>query len=255
MKEFFFFTAWEMQKPTSYGPFHIIFMICGFTLAFFLAYFLSKNKKINPKKILFISSIFLIVTEIYKQLFYFFVIGNGSYVFWIFPFQLCSLPMYLGVILYFSKSNLVSSSIKNFMCVFSFLGGVASYLEPSGMHHEYVTLTLHSYIWHLVLVFIGLYIFLSCDVCNTKEGYFGSSVIFLISCLIAQFFNTVFHKIEYINMFFISPFYNSSIIVLKDIYKNFGWFAAFISYIIALLLASAIIYKIFGLIKKKTKIS
>ena len=50
------------------------------------------------EKVLFFIGIFLLTSEILKQLLLTFVVNNGHYNLWYFPFQLCSLPMYLLVL-------------------------------------------------------------------------------------------------------------------------------------------------------------
>ena len=50
------------------------------------------------EKVLFFIGIFLLTSEILKQLLLTFVMNNGHYNLWYFPFQLCSLPMYLLVL-------------------------------------------------------------------------------------------------------------------------------------------------------------
>lgn len=49
------------------------------------------------RRILLGVGLFLMFCEGYKLLFYYYVIGHGSFQWWVFPFQLCSIPMYLCV--------------------------------------------------------------------------------------------------------------------------------------------------------------
>lgn len=242
MEEFFKSTAWQMETPTSYGAFHLIFSIVGLTLAILLAYFLRKTNDKQNRILMLVVSVFLIVCEVYKQLFYVFVIGNGQYQWWIFPFQLCSLPMYICLFCAICKNDKINNWLYEFMFAFNLFGGFIAFLEPSGINHAYVTLTLHAYIWHLMLVFIGFYLYFSKRACNNAKGYVKGLTCFVVSAGIAQIFNVALHTFGGVNMFFISPYYRSSLIVFEDIYANCGWLVNMILYIIALILAGAIVF-------------
>ena len=149
-------TAWMMEKPKAYGLFHLCFMLIGFFLCGFLAWKLRNLGEKGTRRVLLTVGVFLAVSEIYKQLFYTYVIGGGHYQWWIFPFQLCSIPMYFCLILPFIKQGKISRAMYTFLMTYNFLGGMISFFEPSGLFHEYWTLTLHALIWHMMLVFLGL---------------------------------------------------------------------------------------------------
>lgn len=242
MANFFKATAWVMETPKAYGAFHLIFTLVGLSVVVGAAYFL---RKLNDKKnriLLLCVGVFLIITEIYKQMFYYYVIGNGSYQWWIFPFQMCSIPMYLCVFCACCKNERVNKWVYDFMFAFNTFGGLLAFIEPSGINHPYITLTLHAYIWHMTLVFLGIYLYLSKRACTDKKGYFKGLIFLGISVAIAQFINVVSKGIDGINMFFISPYNANNIIVFKDIYIKYGWVVNMFLYVLALILAGAIVY-------------
>ena len=75
------FTAKEMSPPKAYGTFHLLFWSIGLLLSFLIAFLLRKTKEKADKYLLFGIGIFLLLAEIYKQLFYTFYIGKGNYQF------------------------------------------------------------------------------------------------------------------------------------------------------------------------------
>ena len=96
MEDFLHATAWTMTEPQPYGLFHIVILLGGIPLSVMLAW---KLRKVNERcyhRILFVIAVILLLSELYKQLFHFYVMDNKAYDWWIFPFQLCSLPMYLS---------------------------------------------------------------------------------------------------------------------------------------------------------------
>ena len=72
-------TAGTMEPIKAYGLFHIAYFVIGVALSLFIAYKFRKIcvKKLN--KVIFFIGLFLFITEIYKQLFYTYYIGSGSY--------------------------------------------------------------------------------------------------------------------------------------------------------------------------------
>ena len=94
------------EVPKAYGTFHIICLII--TLIFCVFCFMLAKKR-NTKKdslVIFIISVILIATEIWKQISRT-KLNGGVYPFSIFPFQLCSIPMYLGFIQFFINVGVV----------------------------------------------------------------------------------------------------------------------------------------------------
>ena len=245
-------TAWTMAQPTAYGPFHLGFAFIGFALSIFLAW---KFRNLGDKghKILMLScGIFLALTEVYKQLFYFYYIGEGSYQWWIFPFQMCSVPMYLCIIAPLLKKGAIQQGMYNFMMIFNLLGGFMAFVEPSGITHEYWTLTLHAFIWHMILVFIGLYLAISNRGGKTIKDYKYAAVTFIALCLIAFIINLILWDVSEgtVNMFFIGPA-NSSLIVFKQIAEMCGWYISTLLYIPVVCLGGYLIFLPFHLHARK----
>ena len=200
--------------------------------------------------------IFLTVTEIYKQLFYYFYIGGGNYQWWIFPFQMCSVPMYLCILAPLLKPGRVQKGMYNFMMIYNLLGGFMAFIEPSGIVHGYWTLTLHAFIWHMILVFVGLYLAMSNRGGKSMADYRSASVTFVCLCAVAFCINLLLRNVSggSVNMFFVGPS-NSSLIVFKTISENFGWYVSTALYIPTVCLGAFIIFLPFHLSAKKRTIA
>lgn len=232
IEQFIEATAWTMEKPKAYGPFHLIFTFVGLAVCVLLAYLLRKTGKRGNRIVLVSAGVFLMITEVYKQFFYYYHIGGGSYQWWIFPFQLCSVPMYLCVIAPFLKEGRLQDMMYKFMTTFNLLGGLMAFIEPSGIVHEYWTLTLHAFIWHMTLNFIGFYLIASGRGAKTMKDYRNGVFMFLVLCVIAFAINLIFWDVSKgdIKMFYVGPA-ESPLIVFKDIAKNCGWYISTLLYI------------------------
>ena len=245
-------TAWKMTPPQPYGPFHLSFAFIGFALCIFLAWKLRNVKDKGNRAILLSCGFFLLLCEVYKQLFYYYYIGDHSYQWWIFPFQMCSVPMYLCIIAPLLKPGKLQKGMYNFMMLYNLLGGFMGFVEPSGIIHEYWTLTLHAFIWHMMLVFIGLYLALSNRGGKEMKDYRSATVTFLILCCIAFSINVALRDVSggTVNMFFVGPS-NSSLVVFKQIAEAAGWYFSTLLYIPAVSLGAFLIFLPFHLHAKK----
>lgn len=198
-------------------------------------------KKISEEIVIKKIGLLLIGMEIYKQLFYYYIIGNGFYNVWIFPFQLCSMPMYLCVIYSFIGKR-GKGLILDFFMSYSLLGGIAAFFDPSGMITNYWLLTLHGFLWHLILIFLG--IFSGLRLKQRKMGKFiDATLLFFGLAIVAQFINWVLHSYGSINMFYISLWEPMSQIVFKDIAKTYGQVCSVILYIVAIIVGAWIVWK------------
>ena len=99
-------TAWSMTPPAVWSPFHLAFMLIGILLAAFAAWKLRTRSEAFRLHLLFACGVFLAFSEVYKQLFLYYIENNQHYDWWYFPFQLCSLPMYLCLLLPLFRINI-----------------------------------------------------------------------------------------------------------------------------------------------------
>ena len=139
-----------------------------------------------------------------------------------------------------------------FLMTYNMLGGFISFFEPSGLLHEYWTLTFHALIWHMLLVFLGTFIALSGRGCRSRKDYWGATVTFLVLCAVAFGINCAFWNISggQINMFFVGPA-NSSLVVFHQISEMLGWYVSTAVYIPATCLGAYVIYLGFRFVQRK----
>ena len=246
-------TAIKTAIPKAYGPLHLSFMLIGFLVSYLLARKLRHLSDRGNRRLLLGIGIFLLLTEVYKQLLYCLVISPEAYQWGIFPFHLCSVPMYLCIIAPLLKKGPVQQGMYNFMMLYNLLGGAIAFLEPSGLLHPYATLTAHALVWHMSLVFIGLYLMCSGRGGSDGNAYKGATITFLALCAVAFYINLSFWNISggRLNMFFVGPA-NSSLIVFKQIAEAFGWFTGTAVYIPAVCLGAYILLRLIRLYHAKT---
>ncbi len=243
IESFIELTAWEMTPPQAYGPFHLIFTFVGLAVSVFLAYKLRNLSERGHRLLMFFVGLTLLILEVYKQLFHYYHIKDHEYNFGIFPFHLCSVPMYLCLIIPFLKKGKLQTGIYGFMTTFNLLGGIMAFIEPSGITLDHWTLTLHAFIWHMSLIFLGFYLIASGRFAKTSKDYWAAAITFVVLCVVAFVINLSLWEVSdgCINMFFVGP-RNSSLAVFKQISEAAGWYVSTLLYIPAVCIGAYVIY-------------
>ncbi len=167
-------------------------------------------------RFLFFCGILMLLSEIWKQYCITFIINEHCYNWWYFPFQLCSIPMYMCLLLPFVPET-IQRIFLTFLMTFGLMAGIFTFFDTSGLHYPYAPLTVHSYAWHVLLIVIGIITGICRGKKNTAGEFSGSAVCYLACCVIATVLNIVFHPYGNINMFYISPYYTMGQKVFKDI--------------------------------------
>jgi uncharacterized membrane protein YwaF len=244
--------AVEMTPPPAYGAVHIITIIVGLTLCISLAWLCRRFDDRKNKILLLTFSGVLILSEIFKQIFLFYVIEDGGICWGELPFQMCSLPMYLCPLAVLCKNERISKAAYGFMMCFNLLGGLAGVFEPSGVFLKYVPLTIHAVAWHYSLVFLAFYIIFSRRAGTEKRDLTDVIKLFLGCCFIAFVINTLVGITvgDSINMFFVGP-NPAPIIVFDKVAKKFGWAASTAIYIPLTSAVASLIYWINSKVKIK----
>ena len=73
----------------------------------------------------FICGLFMLSGEIWKQLTLTFILGGGQYNWWYFPFQLCSIPMYILILYPRIRRSALKQALLTFLMCYGLLGGIA----------------------------------------------------------------------------------------------------------------------------------
>ena len=217
-------TICPINRPASYGLFHILF--CVITIAIFITicYFVRKCSDKTFRIVILSVGLFLIVAEIYKHLYfglaYNYNDSTAMFYEWdIFSFQLCSVPMYLCIPIGFLKKGKLRDALCEYLVTIGFLGGIMAYLEPSGILHDDLFRLIHSCVWHALLIFIALFILFTNNACTNLKNYPKALIVFAGIVTLATIFNVAFYSKagEGFNMCYISPFRNTPLAVFKQV--------------------------------------
>lgn len=242
----------RMERPTAWGTFHSLFFFIGIPAAILIAFWLRKISKKSEKHLFFTIGTLLILSETFKGLA--FTAIEGAYRFDLIPFQLCSIPMYLCILIPMLPEGKLSGATRTFIATFGLMGGVASYIAPGTMCREWFELTLHSFIWHLILIFLGFYVFFSHNTKIQKRDFLGTEILYLSLCAIAFGINLLCFNAsgEPVNMFYIGP-KPSDLPICREITARFGVAVNSVIYISSLSFCAFLIHITESFLKKLFK--
>ena len=217
------------------------------------------------ERIFFLVGIVMLASEIWKQLTLTFIIGNGMYNWWYFPFQLCSIPMYLLLAYPWVQGRTGRRTLLAFFMSYCLLSGIAVFADTSGLQYPLPALTVHSYLWHILLILIGIsagILFLK-DLAASREKnlfsrrplpafrlrpFFFATVLYLICCLIAEVCNLTFDRFGLINMFYINPDYKMQQVFFRDLLPVIGNIPAILVYLTATICGAFLLFLLWNLI-------
>lgn len=237
-------TSWPMEPPLPFSSFHITFMLAGIPFCLLAAWLLRRTTEYFRLRLLFFLGVCLAASEAYKQLFLYYIVNNQHYDWWYFPFQLCSIPMYLCLFLPLAGER-GRRVLCTFMYTYNFPGALLVFLDPSGMMHSFWSLTLHSFIWHLILIFIGALCACSNMASPKLYDFSWATALFLVCCGIATAINVLAHPFGNPDMFYISPYFLTTQLVFSQIAARFGIWAGNLSYLAAITAGAGLLFLLY----------
>ena len=241
-----------------YGAFHLIISAVMICLAVIGALWAKRLSDAGRVRLLTICGWVLVVMEIYKQLFLYYIVNDGVYDWWYFPFQLCSAPMYLCILLPLIKQGRHRAAVLTFLATYTFIGALATFIVPEDILRSYVTLTFHGFIWHGLLLFISLTIALSGMADLTKNGFARATALFLVMCVIAVMINIAVEPAmqaahsggllsnSYAAMFYLNPYHISPQPIVCTVQKSAGIPLGLALYVLVIILAACAVDHLFS---------
>lgn len=257
------YTAWRMEVPPMFGAFHIAAVLVAVIIAAAGALCAKRLSVYGRIRFLAVCGWVLVIMEVYKQLFLYCVVNGGTYDWWYFPFQLCSVPVYLCILLPFlcrgadGVRSSAAGPVFTFLAVYTFTGAAAALIIPEDYLRSYVTLTLHGFIWHGILLMISLTILLSRMADLSRRGFARASMLFLVMCAAAVCINIAVEPLmaasyaegliphSYAAMFYLNPYHLSPQPLVDIIQKSAGIPLGLALYVISIIAVSGLLCLLF----------
>ena len=199
-----------MDAPTLFGWFHVLWLAITFGGAIALSLWHRKHPADRQRKVLLITTLVVIVLEIYKQLLYSYHV-NWDYQWYAFPMQFCSTPMYVGLLAALTKKGTIHESACAYMATFSLFAGAAVMIYPGDVFIDSIGINIQTMICHGSMIFLAIYLMATGYVKLGYKTVLKAVPVFAIFLLLAMGLNEWAYQSGLLenhnfNMFYISPY-------------------------------------------------
>ena len=237
------FLSFELNEiPTMYGWFHLMFIgiFTGLTIICAKRFKGSSTKDLDI--FLRIVSVIMLIFEVYKQ-FVFTIDGSTwDYQWYAFPFQFCSVPMYVMLLASFLKEGKIKQSLYAFLGTYGLFGGLAVMAYPSTVFIYTLGISIQTMVHHGFMVVVGITLLYSGHIQLNRKGILKAASVFFSLVAIAFLLNIGLRNVDgTFNMFFISPYYDTSLPVFSLIEAKFGYIPFLITYFFGFTLAAYLV--------------
>ena len=237
-EKFIYALQYEMTKPKPFGWFHLTSIAIIATLVTLAIVF---RKKISRKFVnitMLVVGIALIVSEAIKQCIHSMDVVDGvakwSYAWERFPFQFCSVPIFLYVFAGIVRKGKVYDTILCFLAIFAPFGGASTLVYPVTVMSSVLYLSLHTVFWHGAMIVIAFMLLATKSIEFKFKSVWKACIVFVIILALAEAMNFIWHFYgdpeQEFNMFYISPYYTCDMPLLHEIQKKAPYIVFFLSY-------------------------
>jgi len=253
----------EMTTPKPWGWFHLMWIflvIISLVILFNLRHRYS-NRQL--KVVLGVYGIIALILELTKQLIWSFnydAINNvvsWDYQWYAAPFQLCTTPIFVAIIcLFLNDNSKIKEALLAYMAYVTILGSFMAMIIPDSCFTSDILINIHTMWLHCGSFVVSIYLLISEAIKIDEKNFKAAFKVFLVFVLIAEILNIGIYNSgilngETFNMFYISPYFISTLPVFDIIQQNVPFILYLLIYITAIGIGSWIVYFISYIIKNK----
>ena len=204
----------KMEEPELFGWFHITFLLLSFIAAAILCLLHKNASQERVRNIVFGVAVAVIILEVYKQVNYSFSYADGNvafqYQWYAFPWQFCSMPMYVGFLAGVFRKGRIHDSLCAFLATYAMFAGLCVMFYPESVFVETIGINIQTMICHGSMITVGIYLLYSGYVKLEHKTILKAIPVFMVSVLTAVILNEIAFQSGLLNdhefnMFFISP--------------------------------------------------
>lgn len=205
---------WQMTRPEPYGWFHLTWFAISILAGILLCIFFKQGTEKQTRAILLITSILVIVLEIYKQINYTFSPTEtgieSDFQWYAFPWQFCSMPMYVGLLAGILPKGKVHDALCSFLATYAIFAGICVMFYPADVFIETIGINIQTMICHGSMLTLGIYLLYTGYVKSEQKTILKAIPVFCAAIGVAITLNEIAHATgmtggETFNMFFVSP--------------------------------------------------
>ena len=203
----------KMEVPGMYGWFHLLSFALTILAAIFLCASHRKGDDNRVRHVVLITAVVVAIFEVYKQIVFNFGYENGityDYQWYIFPFQFCSTPMYIGLLAGLTRKGKVHEAASAYLATYAVFAGLCVMLYPSTVFIDTIGINIQTMVCHGSMIFVGVYLLYSGYVKLEHKTILKAIPVFAVCVALAAIMNEIAFRADLLetetfNMFFISP--------------------------------------------------
>ena len=254
----------EMETPKPFGWFHFMWI---FLVIVSLVILYKKRNNYSEKQLKIVLGTYGIIAfilELAKQLIWSFNYDpithavTWDYQWYAAPFQFCTTPIFVCIICLFLKDIKIRNSLLSYMAFATILGSIVTILLPDSCFISDILVNIHTMWLHCGSFVVSVYLLMAGVVKIEKQNLKSALKVFLVFVLLAEALNVFIYNSgilngETFNMFYISPYFISTLPVFDVIQQNVPFVLYLLIYILAIFLGALVVYFISRLFKKSKK--
>ncbi len=251
----------DMKEPISYGFFHLFFFALSIIAGIVLCRALPQGTEKQARRILLISTVVVVVLELYKQINYTFSYDGqhitADFQWYAFPFQFCSTPMFVGAVAYLTKGR-VHNACCAYLATFSVFAGLCVMVYPEQVFINTIGINIQTMICHGTMITVGIWLMLTGYVKAEHKTLLRAVPVFVVCIGIAILLNEIAYRTDFtngetFNMFYISPHCEPSLPVYSSVQQAVAYPWSLFIYIAVFTLAAYLMLLMFWGIKRMCK--
>lgn len=224
----------RMERPVPYQSwFHYASLVGVFVLAVSLAFHFRKFSENRIREFVLTMGIIMVVLEIYKQINYSYT-NAWSYRWYAFPFQFCSMPMYVAILAGLVQNRNVRNVLYGFLSTYGLFAGMLVMFIPHDVFTDTIGINIQTMIHHGGAAVMGS-VLLFADLPGKRVRFSRVALVYAVSVAIAMTLN-IGHNLLIqdgtFNMFFFNPRYGIHIDWIRPIYDRLTYGPYFLIYVL-----------------------
>ncbi len=229
-----------MPVPGMLDLWHIISLVAVAAVTFLAAFLMRKAGNKGLRIFLVITSICLMIFEALKLCVFSMGVNDGvahwDFAWYVFPFQFCSMPMYIGLLAGILKPGKVQDCLLSFLSTFAILAGLIVMFVPSQVYCGWIFINIQTMVYHGAMIMVGAVVLAGKHTRIEFKTILKGALIFAICLVLALGMDImavkVFNIQETFNMFHISPYFDCPMPVFSIIYQKVPYVVFLLLYLI-----------------------
>ena len=247
----------KTETPEMYGRFHLVCWAITLLVAALLCLLYKKKCIKSVRRVLLVTALLVIVFEILKLAAYSVEYDEGiifRFNWKHFPWQVCSLPMYIGLLASMTRGKL-HDALCCFLATFAVFAGTAVMVYPGNVFVDIAVINIQTMICHGSMLCIGIFLYYTNHVKAEFKTILKATPVFVTCLGIAIAINEIGHNcglndVYEFDMFFISPYEKSILPIYKHLQTILPFWASALIYAAVFIMLSFLVLCVAMLLKR-----